>query len=64
MAFVMRAIGLLLILMGLLWFGQGAGFIHWPESSFMLDQRPWIWRGLALAAVGVAVTILAGRRRR
>jgi hypothetical protein len=37
--------------------------VHWPESSFMLDQRPWVWRGLLLAALGVAV-ILVGRRGR
>ena len=29
------------ILMGSLWIGKGAGLIHWPESSFMIDQRPW-----------------------
>lgn len=64
MSFILRAIGILMVLMGLLWFGQGAGFIHWPESSFMLDQRPWIWRGLGLAVIGVAVTILAARAKR
>jgi hypothetical protein len=64
MQFVLRAVGILLILMGLLWTCQGAGLIHWPQSSFMLDQRPWIWRGLLLAAVGVAVTVLATRGRR
>jgi hypothetical protein len=64
MTFVMRAIGLMMLLMGLLWVGQGAGLIHWPESSFMIDQRPWIWRGGLLAAIGVVVMLIASRRRR
>lgn len=64
LSFILRAIGVLMVLMGLLWAGQGAGIIHWPQSSFMLDQRPWIWRGLVLAAIGVAATMLAMRGRR
>ena len=31
-------IGLLLTATGLLWMGQGAGYIRWPQSSFMLLQ--------------------------
>ena len=48
-------IGVAALLMGLLWIGQGAGLIHWPASSFMLDQRPWVLRGAILAAVGLAL---------
>lgn len=50
------------LLMGLLFVGQGAGYVHWPESSFMLDQRPWIARGAGLAVVGLLL-ILVSRRR-
>jgi hypothetical protein len=53
-------LGILALLMGLLWVGQGAGLVHWPASSFMLDQRPWIARGTALAVVG-AILIVASR---
>lgn len=59
----LRILGIAAILMGLLWVGQGAGLVHWPESSFMLDQRPWILRGTLLAAVG-AVMVAASFRRR
>jgi hypothetical protein len=55
-------LGLLALLMGLLWIGQGTGYVHWPASSFMIDQRPWALRGAILAAVGL-VLILASRRR-
>jgi len=50
-------------LMGLLWAGQGAGLVHWPASSFMIDQRPWIIRGAILAVIGV-ILILVSRLRR
>ncbi|RDE05324.1 hypothetical protein [Sphingomonas aracearum] len=53
----------LAIAMGLLWIGQGLGFVHWPQSSFMLDQRPWAWRGAVLLVVGVLLLIRARRRR-
>lgn len=59
---VLQIVGILALLMGLLWVGQGLGYIHWPASSFMLDQRPWATRGALLAVVGVAL-VLIGRRR-
>ncbi|MEO5809804.1 MAG: hypothetical protein ABIR51_07090 [Sphingomicrobium sp.] len=54
--------GVLAILLGLLWVGQGLGLIHWPASSFMLDQRPWALRGAILAAVGLMLVLLSRRR--
>lgn len=55
-------VGVLAVLMGLLWVGQGLGYVHWPASSFMIDQRPWAVRGAVLAVVG-AVLIAVARRR-
>lgn len=61
MKIVTTIIGVFALLMGLLWLGQGSGYIHWPASSFMLDQRIWmLWGGL-LAVVGIVV-IRIGRR--
>lgn len=58
---VLTVLGALSFMMGMLWIGQGLGYVHWPQSSFMLDQRPWAGRGAALAAVGILL-VLAARR--
>ncbi|WP_425229829.1 hypothetical protein [Sphingomonas sp.] len=60
---ILLVIGVLATLMGLLWIGQGLGYVHWPASSFMLDQRPWADRGAVLAVIGLLL-ILVGRRLR
>jgi hypothetical protein len=58
---VTTIIGVFALLMGLLWLGQGSGYIHWPAKSFMVDERIWmLWGGL-LAVVGIVV-IRIGRR--
>jgi hypothetical protein len=55
-------VGVLALLMGLLWIGQGTGLVHWPAESFMLDQRPWAGRGVILALVGFVLILLSRRR--
>ena len=56
-------LGIVAICAGLLFAAQGAGLFPYPRSSFMIDQRPWIGLGLALAAIGAAVIVAARRRR-
>ncbi|GHC93635.1 hypothetical protein [Novosphingobium pokkalii] len=63
MATILRITGVAAFFMGLLWMLQGLGLVHWPESSFMLDQRPWVWRGLGLALLGIVAVWRAGRKR-
>jgi hypothetical protein len=55
-------LGLLAIVIGLLWIGQGTGVIAWPASSFMISQTQWAWYGAALAALGL-ILIWRGRHR-
>lgn len=55
-------IGGIAVLVGLLWIGQGIGYVRWPASSFMIDAKVWAWYGLALAVAGVALIIHARRR--
>ena len=54
--------GIAAIAIGLLWIGQGLGYVNWPASSFMIDQTPWALRGAALAVAGLAVILYARRR--
>lgn len=62
MRIVVLIVGIAALLMGLLWVGQGAGLIHWPASSFMIDRRPWIARGAILAAVGLILIVWRVRK--
>lgn len=61
---ILIVVGLLAAAMGVLWMGQGLGYVRWPQSSFMIDQRPWVLRGSVLAVVGLAVVLYARRLRR
>jgi hypothetical protein len=54
-------LGIAALLTGLLWVGQGTGFVHWPASSFMIDQRPWVTRGVVLALAGLVLIVLSRR---
>lgn len=58
---IMLVIGILALLMGLLWIGQGFGVIRWPASSFMIDVTAWAVRG-AVLAVGGVLMIVYGRK--
>jgi hypothetical protein len=58
---LMLIIGVLAVLMGLLWIGQGTGFVRWPASSFMINESAWAIRGCILA-VGGLLMIVFGRK--
>jgi uncharacterized membrane protein len=59
---IVLVVGVFVLLMGLLWIGQGTGLVAWPASSFMIDQRPWALRGVALAVAGAALIWYSRRR--
>lgn len=58
---IFTIVGVLALLLGLLWIGQGTGLIRWPSSSFMIGVSDWALRG-AVLAVGGALMILYGRK--
>ena len=62
MRMLLTALGALMILMGLLWVGQGMGWLRWPADSFMIGVSDWTWRG-ALMALGGLLLLWAVRRR-
>ncbi len=57
---ILTLIGIVAILFGLLWVVQGLGLLHWPQESFMLENRSWAIRGGVLAVVG-AILVAAMR---
>lgn len=58
---VAQILGVLMILMGLLWIGQGLNIIRWPAESFMIGVPRWSWNGMGLALIG-AILIWWARR--
>jgi len=58
---VLIALGIILLLSGLVFVGQGSGYFPYPASSFMINATRWIYYGSAIAVGGI-VLILIGRR--
>ena len=54
-------VGILAVLIGLVWVGQGTGYFPYPASSFMINQMPWVYWGAGLAALGL-IALLVSRR--
>lgn len=61
---ILLIVGVVLVLVGLLWIGQGTGAFPYPSSSFMIDQTVWAYRGAGCAVVGAILAIISRRRRR
>jgi len=53
--------GVLLLLLGGVWMGQGLGYI---PGSFMTGEMRWFWIGLGCAVVGRGLVGLGIRARR
>lgn len=60
---ILFVVGIFATLLGLFWIGQGLGYIHWPRSSFMLDQRVWADYGAAVAVAALLLILVARRVR-
>lgn len=55
---LMFIVGVVAIAFGLLFTLQGLGIVHWPSSSFMLDDRSWAIKGVLVMVVGAALVWL------
>ena len=56
---VLTVAGVVAILAGAVWVGQGAGLI---PGSFMTGDRTWFVIGLIVAFVGIVLIVLARRK--
>jgi hypothetical protein len=54
-------VAFILIAAGLVWIGQGSGYI---PGSFMTGDPTWAWIGAACVVVGVAIAAIEVRSRR
>ena len=54
--------GVIALLMGLLWAGQGSGVMPYPATSPMINQSQWIWYGALLVISGLVVMWRARRK--
>jgi hypothetical protein len=54
-------VGIIALALGLVWMGQGAGYIRWPASSFMISQTEWIYYGGAVALAGFLLIVFSRR---
>ena len=58
---ILLFIGAAALAAGLLFMGQGSGYIAWPASSFMIGDSTWVYYGGGIAIIGL-VLIVAARR--
>jgi hypothetical protein len=58
---LLTALGIILLLSGLVFMGQGSGYFPWPASSFMINQNKWIYYGGATAVAGLLIIVFARR---
>lgn len=57
----LRIIGVVLVLAGLVWMGQGSGYFPYPAESFMISEVQWVYYGGITAVIGVGLIVLARR---
>jgi len=55
------AVGVILLVAGLVFMGQGSRYFPYPTESFMVGAPQWIYYGGGIAAAGIALLILAWR---
>lgn len=56
---VLTVVGVVAVLVGAVWIGQGANLI---PGSFMTGDRNWLAIGIFVAAAGVAAIVVGLRR--
>jgi hypothetical protein len=63
---VILIVGVLALIMGLFWAGQGFGLIHWPPPEpghfTMVGHSNWVFIGLGVAVAGLGLILIARRR--
>ena len=58
---VLVAVGVILLLAGLVFMGQGSRYFPYPAESFMVGASQWIYYGGGIALVGIVILVIAWR---
>jgi hypothetical protein len=58
---LLTLIGIIVLLAGLVFMGQGSGYFPYPAESFMISQTRWVYYGAAIAVVGLLIIVFARR---
>lgn len=56
---LLRAIGVIALLAGLGFIGQGSRFFGYRADSYMTSETQWIYYGIGIAAVGLLLIIFS-----
>jgi hypothetical protein len=56
---LLTVVGIIALIAGLVFMGQGSGYFPYPASSHMISQTRWIYYGGGIALVGLILLILA-----
>jgi drug/metabolite transporter superfamily protein YnfA len=54
-------IGIIVLVAGIVFIGQGSGYFPYPAESFMVRETRWVYYGAAIALVGLLMIVLAPR---
>jgi hypothetical protein len=59
----LTVIGIVLLLAGLVFVGQGSGYFPYPAESFMIGETRWVQYGAAIAVAGLVILLVERRVR-
>ena len=58
---LLTVVGIIAVVAGLIFMGQGSGYFPYPASSFMIKETRWIYYGGAIAIAGLLLLIIAAQ---
>lgn len=64
MRVLLSIIGVLLALLGIIWFLQGTNIMPYPPGGFMNGQTKWVINGVIAFLVGGALVVWANRKKK
>jgi hypothetical protein len=62
MKLVLLIVGVLILLLGLHWIGQGTAYFPWPRNPVMDGQIEWAYYGVGTVAVGLVIIWISRRK--